>query len=51
MKNNQISKKSYSKKKLKGEQCHYEGKYICNCRIRNYRMWLGMKLWGKIDET
>jgi hypothetical protein len=46
----QISKKKLRQKKRSGEEAHYEGKYFCDCRIRNYRKWLGKKLYGYLDE-
>lgn len=44
--------KQMPKKKLKiREDCgHWEGKYWCNCRIRNIRKWLGVKLYGREEE-
>lgn len=42
----QISKKEHNKKKPTDDEGHYEGKYWCNCRIRNYRRWLGKKKFG-----
>lgn len=44
----QITKKDHSKKKPNRKQeGHWEGKYWCSCRIRNYRLWLGLKKYGK----
>lgn len=42
----QLSKKDHSKKKPTDDEGHWEGKYWCNCRIRNYRLWLGKKKYG-----
>lgn len=40
----QLSKKARSKKKPnRKEEGHWEGKYWCNCKTRNYRRWLGRK--------
>ena len=51
MKAKQISKKDLSKKKPTKEEGHWEGKHWCNCRTRNFRLWLGLKKWGKyLDE-
>lgn len=47
----QISKKDLNKKKPGKEEGHWEGKFWCNCRIRNIRRWLGLKRWNKdVDE-
>lgn len=47
----QITKKEAAKKKPKKDEGHYEGKWWCNCRMRNIRRWLGLKKWGKnVDE-
>ena len=44
----QISKKDLLKKKYRiGVIAHREGKFICNCLIKNYRKWLGQKKYGK----
>jgi hypothetical protein len=40
----QISKKDLRKKKPnRKETGHWEGKYWCDCRTRNYRAWLSVK--------
>ena len=46
----QISKKSMFKKKGSKDTGHWEGKYWCNCRERNYRSWLGKKRGGGYDS-
>ncbi len=42
----QLSKKDLSKKKPTKEEGHWESKFWCNCRTRNYRRWLGLKRYG-----
>lgn len=43
----QITKKDHVKKKPnRREEGHWESKYWCNCRTRNYRRWLGKKRFG-----
>jgi len=43
----QISKKELGKKKPnRREEGHWEGKYWCNCLVRNYRKWLYRKKYG-----
>ena len=37
----QMSKKDFIKKKPHREDGHWEGKFWCDCRIRNRRKWLG----------
>lgn len=49
MKIKNLSKRKFYKKKLGKETIHWEGKYVCDCRVRNYRIWLGMKRYG-VDE-
>jgi len=49
-KTKQLSKKEYMKKKLQKSQFHFEGKYICNCLIRNHRKWLGIKKFGHAER-
>lgn len=44
----QISKKSMFKKKGSKETGHWEGKYWCNCKERNYRYWLAKKRYANI---
>jgi len=46
----QLSKKDHSKKKSNTEQGHWEGKYWCNCKIKGYRIWLGLKKYGFYDS-
>lgn len=46
MKVKQLTKKDLSKKKPTKEEGHWEGKFWCNCRTRNYRRWLGLKKYG-----
>lgn len=41
-----MTKKLLIQKKQKGENAHWEGKYFCGCRIRNFRQWLGIKKYG-----
>lgn len=37
---------------IKKRLVHPEGsKYLCDCLIKNYRNWLGLKLNGKKDEV
>lgn len=44
----QLSKKDFHKKKPDYEEDgHSEGKYFCDCRVRNRRKWLGVKKYGK----
>ena len=46
--NMQISKKLHAKKKPnRREEGHWEGRYWCGCRIRGYRIWLGVKRYGR----
>jgi len=46
-----LSKKDHNKKKPnRKEEGHWEGKYWCNCRIRNYRSWLGNKKYGSLPQ-
>jgi len=49
-KQNQMSKKELVKKKRKKEETHKEGKYFCDCRIRNIRKWLAFKRGGSYLE-
>lgn len=43
----QLSKKDYILKKAsQKEATHWEGKHFCDCRTRNIRRWLGVKLYG-----
>jgi len=43
----QVTKKDLDKKKpFNRDLGHWEGKYWCNCRVRNYRKWLGVKKYG-----
>lgn len=46
----QLTKKDHSKKKPIKEEGHFEGKYWCNCKTRNYRRWLGLKKYGAQNE-
>jgi hypothetical protein len=46
----QITKKELTKKKPTKEEGHWEGKWWCNCRIRNIRKWLALKKWSKSDD-
>ena len=47
----QLSKKDHCKKKPnRTEEGHWEGKFWCNCRTRNYRTWLGVKKHGQADK-
>ena len=47
----QLSKKDHSKKKPnRREEGHWEGKCWCNCRTRGYRIWLGIKKYGKKEN-
>jgi hypothetical protein len=46
----QISKKEHNQKKPTPDEGHPEGKFWCNCRIRNYRRWLGKKKFGNQFE-
>lgn len=41
-----LSKKDHAKKKPTRDEGHWEGKYWCNCMIRNFRGWLGLKKYG-----
>ena len=45
-----LSKKNHSKKRPKGDNAHWEGKYFCDCRVRNIRKWLGIKFYGWKEE-
>ena len=47
----QLTKKDHNKKYATKEQGHYEGKYWCNCRTRNYRLWLGVKRYGHSETA
>ncbi len=49
---NQLSKKDLSKKKGNKEIGHLERRYWCDCKVKNYRKWLGVKKFGhkKINE-
>jgi hypothetical protein len=47
----QMSKRDFEKKvSSKPDIGHWEGKYWCGCRIRNYRKWLGVKKYGQEDK-
>lgn len=47
MKESQITKKSYIKKKANPKEAsHWEGKHFCNCKTRNIRKWLAIKKYG-----
>lgn len=43
----QISKKEFYKRKPIKECYHNEGKYLCDCKVRNYRKWLAFKRGGQ----
>lgn len=45
-----LSKKDLNKKKPTKEEGHWESKFWCNCRLRNFRQWLGIKKYGH-DES
>ena len=50
MKVKALSKKKYVKKKGRiGVNVHREGKHFCDCLTRKFRLWLGMKRYGKIE--
>lgn len=39
-----MTKKDFYKKRKKNKDaCHWEGQFYCDCRVRNYRKWLGFK--------
>lgn len=42
-----MTKKELMKKKRKKDETHFEGKYFCDCRIRNIRKWLAFKRGGQ----
>jgi hypothetical protein len=46
----QISKKALTSKKRKGEDAHFEGKWFCDCCVRNKRKWLGLKRYGREED-
>lgn len=47
----QLTKKIHiSKKPNRKEEGHWEGKYWCNCRTRNYRIYLGFKRNGQAHK-
>jgi len=52
MKSPQISKKKFYNTRFKNprETVHFEGKYLCDCRVRNYRRWLWKKRYGWKEE-
>lgn len=41
-----LSKKDHVKKKFAKSTIHWEGKYLCDCKVRKYRLWLGLKKYG-----
>ncbi len=41
-----VSKIDYMKRKPERDDGHWEGKYWCDCRLRNKRKWLGLKKYG-----
>lgn len=44
----QISKRDFHRKcKKNPDAVHWEGKCYCNCRVRNYRKWLAVKMYGR----
>jgi hypothetical protein len=43
----QATKKYLYSAKPKKDHGHWEGKYWCDCKVKNYRKWLAKKLWGK----
>ena len=46
-----LSKKKYSKKKGRiGVNVHREGKHFCDCLTRKFRLWLGVKRYGKFEN-
>ena len=48
----QMTKNRFVKKKTnRKEATHMEGKHFCDCRIRNFRKWLGVKLYGQPERT
>ena len=47
----QMTKRDFIKKRSnKKEATHMEGKFFCDCRVRNFRKWLGVKLYGQPDR-
>lgn len=46
----QATKNFLYKKKPKKDHGHWEGKYWCDCKVRNYRKWLWKKLRGNDDR-
>jgi hypothetical protein len=46
----QVSKKYLFNKKSRKEHGHFEGKYWCDCKTRNYRKWLAIKRGGQYVE-
>lgn len=46
MKKKKISKKKYLNSPKTYEIGHWEGKYWCDCKTRNYRKWCYVKLYG-----
>lgn len=52
-----ISKKKFEKKKLKNKDAvHWEGKHYCDCKVRNFRKWIGekrypMRYWPEWEHT
>jgi len=47
----QLSKRDHSKKKPNPDEGHFEGKFWCDCRTRNYRRWLGFKRGMHLDTN
>lgn len=45
----QLTKKEYAKRKPSKDNSHWEGGYFCDCRTRNVRKWLGIKMYGQLD--
>jgi hypothetical protein len=42
-----LSKKRFFIKKIAKAYAHLEGKCICDCLVKNYRKWLGIKRYGQ----
>ena len=46
-----MSKKTFQKKRVRRkDSIHWEGDYFCDCRVRNLRKWLGVKLHGQSER-
>lgn len=46
-----VTKREYMSKGLGNKECgHWEGNFWCDCKVRGYRVWLGIKKFGHQEQ-